>query len=214
MLEKFTDRSRRVLALANQKAQRLNHEYIDTGHVLLGLIEEGLGVGASVLKIFDVDLGKVQAEAETLLEPGPATVALGKLPQTPGTKKVIQDAIQEARGLKQRYVGTEHLLLGLLAEEEGAASVVFRKIGLSPEAIREQILDLLGAGGDAREIPSDVAERFKDHPLVRQYSVLIDLLDEQQADYTKAGDHRRGVAVRDQKYLLRQQLDGLYRLLM
>lgn len=214
MLEKFTDRARKVLALANQKAQRLNHEYIDTGHILLGLIEDGLGVGASVLKIFDVDLGEVQGEAEKLLKPGPATVALGKLPQTPGTKRAIQDAIQHARKLKHNYVGTEHLLLGLLDEEEGAATVIFRKIGPSPEAIREQILSLLGAGGDAREIPADVAERFKDHALVRQYNVLIDLLEKQQADYVKAGDHRRAIGLRDQKYLLRQQQQDLYRLLM
>lgn len=213
MLEKFTDRSKKVLALANLKAQQLNHEYLDTGHILLGLIEEGPGVGATVLKILDVDLGELQREVETLLPSAPATVALGKLPQTAGTKKAIRNAIQEARVLKHNYIGTEHLLLGLLAEDGGLAVQVLTKLGQPPERIRNEILNLLGSGPD-EEIPPDMADRFRDHPLVQQYTRLIDMVSDQQDKYVKEGDYDRGIALRDQKYSLRQQLDALYRLLL
>ena len=114
MFERFTDRARKVMALANQEAQRFNHEYIGTEHILLGLVKEGSGVGANVLKNLDVDLRKVRLEVEKLVKSGPDMVTMGKLPQTPRAKKVIEYAIEEARNLNHNYVGTEHLLLGLL----------------------------------------------------------------------------------------------------
>ena len=99
MYERFTDRARKVMQLANQEAQRFNHEYIGTEHVLLGLIKEGSGVAANVLKNLDIDLRKIRMEVEKLVQSGPDMVTMGKLPQTPRAKKVIEYSMEEARNL-------------------------------------------------------------------------------------------------------------------
>jgi len=151
MFERFTDRARKVMALANQEAQRFNHEYIGTEHILLGLVKEGSGVGANVLKNLGVDLRKVRLEVEKLVKSGPEMVTMGKLPQTPRAKKVIEFAIEEARNLNHNYVGTEHLLLGLLREHDGVAAQVLMNLGLKLEEVREEVLNLLGAGVDTEE---------------------------------------------------------------
>jgi ATP-dependent Clp protease ATP-binding subunit ClpC len=151
MFERFTDRARKVMALANQEAQRFNHEYIGTEHILLGLVKEGSGVGANVLKNLDVDLRKVRLEVEKLVKAGPEMVTMGKLPQTPRAKKVIEYAIEEARNLNHNYVGTEHLLLGLLREHDGVAAQVLRNLGLKLEEVREEVLNLLGASSEGDE---------------------------------------------------------------
>ncbi len=151
MFERFTDRARKVMALANQEAQRFNHEYIGTEHILLGLVKEGSGVGANVLKNLDVDLRKVRLEVEKLVKSGPDMVTMGKLPQTPRAKKVIEYAIEEARNLNHNYVGTEHLLLGLLREHDGVAAQVLTNLGLKLEEVREEVLNLLGAGVESEE---------------------------------------------------------------
>ena len=145
MFERLTDRARKVMALANQEAQRFNHEYIGTEHILLGLVKEGSGVGANVLKNLDIDLRKVRLEVEKLVKSGPDMVTMGKLPQTPRAKKVIEYAIEEARNLNHNYVGTEHLLLGLLREHDGVAAQVLMNLGLKLEEVREEVLNLLGA---------------------------------------------------------------------
>src|SRR5215813_3915111 len=154
MFERFTDRARKVMALANQEAQRFNHEYIGTEHILLGLVKEGSGVGANVLKNLDVDLRKVRLEVEKLVKAGPEMVTMGKLPQTPRAKKVIEYAIEEARNLNHNYVGTEHLLLGLLREHDGVAAQVLMNLGLKLEEVREEVLNLLGAGTESEEATS------------------------------------------------------------
>ncbi len=148
MFERFTDRARKVMALANQEAQRFNHEYIGTEHILLGLVKEGSGVGANVLKNLDVDIKKLRLEIEKLVKSGPDMVTMGKLPQTPRAKKVIEYAIEEARALNHNYVGTEHILLGLLRETEGIAAQVLMNLGLKLEDVRQEVLNLLGAGVD------------------------------------------------------------------
>ena len=137
------------MALANQEAQRFNHEYIGTEHILLGLVKEGSGVGANVLKNLDVDLRKVRLEVEKLVRAGPEMVTMGKLPQTPRAKKVIEYAIEEARNLNHNYVGTEHILLGLLREHDGVAAQVLMNLGLKLEDVREEVLNLLGAGAES-----------------------------------------------------------------
>jgi len=149
MFERFTDRARKVMALANQEAQRFNHEYIGTEHILLGLVKEGSGVGANVLKNLDVDIKKLRLEIEKLVKSGPDMVTMGKLPQTPKAKKVIEYAIEEARALNHNYVGTEHILLGLLRETEGIAAQVLMNLGLKLEDVRQEVLNLLGAGVDS-----------------------------------------------------------------
>ena len=151
MYERFTDRARKVMQLANQEAQRFNHEYIGTEHVLLGLIKEGSGVAANVLKNLDVDLRKIRLEVEKLVQSGPDMVTMGKLPQTPRAKKVIEYSMEEARNLGHNYVGTEHILLGLLREQEGVAAQVLMNLGLKLEDVREEVLNLLGHGMEGGE---------------------------------------------------------------
>ncbi|MDH3719511.1 MAG: AAA family ATPase, partial [Planctomycetota bacterium] len=152
MYERFTDRARKVMQLANQEAQRFNHEYIGTEHVLLGLIKEGSGVAANVLKNLDVDLRKIRLEVEKLVQSGPDMVTMGKLPQTPRAKKVIEYSMEEARNLNHNYVGTEHILLGLLREQEGVAAQVLMNLGLKLEEVREEVLNLLGHGMEGGEV--------------------------------------------------------------
>jgi ATP-dependent Clp protease ATP-binding subunit ClpC len=151
MYERFTDRARKVMQLANQEAQRFNHEYIGTEHILLGLVKEGSGVAANVLKNLDVDLRKIRLEVEKIVQSGPDMVTMGKLPQTPRAKKVIEYAMEEARNLNHNYVGTEHLLLGLLREQEGVAAQVLMNLGLKLEDVREEVLNLLGHGLEGEE---------------------------------------------------------------
>ncbi|MEZ6046037.1 MAG: ATP-dependent Clp protease ATP-binding subunit [Planctomycetaceae bacterium] len=151
MYERFTDRARKVMQLANQEAQRFNHEYIGTEHILLGLVKEGSGVAANVLKNLDADLRKIRLEVEKIVQSGPDMVTMGKLPQTPRAKKVIEYAMEEARNLNHNYVGTEHLLLGLLREQEGVAAQVLMNLGLKLEDVREEVLNLLGHGLEVSE---------------------------------------------------------------
>jgi len=149
------------MALANQEAQRFNHEYIGTEHILLGLVKEGSGVGANVLKALEIDLRKVRLEVEKLVKSGPEMVTMGKLPQTPRAKKVLEYAIEEARHLNHNYVGTEHLLLGLLREQDGVAAQVLMNLGVKLEEGREEVLNLLGAGiepEDMEEVGEDPGE--------------------------------------------------------
>ncbi len=149
MFERFTDRARKVMALANQEAQRFNHEYVGTEHVLLGLVKEGQGVAANVLHNLSVDLKKIRLEVEKIVKSGPAMVTMGKLPQTPRAKKVIEFAIEEARNLGHNYVGTEHLLLGLLREHDGVAAQVLMNLGLKLDDVRSEVLNILGASMEA-----------------------------------------------------------------
>ncbi len=151
MYERFTDRARKVMQLANQEAQRFNHEYIGTEHVLLGLVKEGSGVAANVLKNLDVDLRKIRLEVEKLVQSGPEMVTMGKLPQTPRAKKVIEYSMEEARNLNHNYVGTEHILLGLLREQEGVAAQVLMNLGLKLDEVRDEVLNLLGHGLEGSE---------------------------------------------------------------
>src|SRR5438132_378651 len=165
MYERFTDRARKVMQLATQEAQRFNHEYIGTEHILLGLVKEGSGVAANVLKNLDIDLRKIRLEVEKIVQSGPDMVTMGKLPQTPRAKKVIEYSIEEARNLNHNYVGTEHLLLGLLREQEGVAAQVLMNLGLRLEDVREEVLNLLGhnmetdEGGGGGSAPESGSER-------------------------------------------------------
>ena len=139
------------MQLANQEAQSFKHEYIGTEHILLGLILEGSGVAVHVLTELGIDLGTIQLEVERLISGGPNVIELKGLPQTPRAKKVILYAIQEARELGHNYVGTEHVLLGLLREDEGVGGVVLSISGLSVERARSQVIALL----------SPIREEFK-----------------------------------------------------
>ncbi|MHC4450163.1 MAG: ATP-dependent Clp protease ATP-binding subunit, partial [Planctomycetota bacterium] len=145
MFDRFTDRARKVMGLARQEAQRFNHDYIGTEHILLGLIQEGSGVAADVLKNLDVDLKKIRQEVEKLVSHGTTMVTMGQLPFTPRAKKVLELAYEEASNLGHNYIGTEHLLLGLIREQEGIAAQVLQNIKVRLEDVREEVLELLGA---------------------------------------------------------------------
>src|SRR6266542_334418 len=139
------------MQLANQEAQRLYHEYIGTEHILLGLVKEGSGVAANVLKNLDIDLLKIRFEVEKLVQSSPEVGTPGKLPQTPRAKKVIEYSIEEARNFNHNYVGTEHLLLGLLREQEGVAAQVLMNLGLRLEDVREEVLNIVGVNVEGRD---------------------------------------------------------------
>src|SRR5690554_2703433 len=141
----FTDRVRKVLAMAREEAIRLQHDYVGTEHILLGLIREGEGVAAAVLMNLNVDLEQIHERVEESVRKGKATIALGELPYTSRAKKVLEYAMAEARELNHSYVGTEHLLLGLLREEKGIAAQVLNSLGASLEEARAQTLKLLGS---------------------------------------------------------------------
>jgi Clp amino terminal domain, pathogenicity island component len=140
MYERFTDRARKAMKLANNEARRFNHEYIGTEHILLGLIKEGSGVAAIVLEKLNMDLRHIRLEVEKIVQAGPNTVTWGKLLQTPKAKKVIEYAIDEARQLGQDWVGTEHILLGLVREEYGVAAQILMNLGLSLPQVRDEVL--------------------------------------------------------------------------
>lgn len=147
MFERFTDRARKVMALAGQEALRLNHEYIGTEHVLLGLINEGQGVGAGTLRKLGLDLSQVRAEVERLARPGPDMLIAGALPHTPRVHKMIEFAVEEARELGHNYVGTEHLLLGLLRVNDGVAALVLSNLQIDMESCRREVLTIVGTDG-------------------------------------------------------------------
>src|SRR6516225_3753755 len=141
----FTERVRKVLAMAREEAARLHHEYVGTEHILLGLIREGEGVAAAVLQNMNVDLDEVQQKIEDTVKKGNAQQTTGPdLPYTSRAKKVLELAMSEARELNHSYVGTEHLLLGLLREEKGIAAQVLTDAGVDLNAARGEVLRLLG----------------------------------------------------------------------
>jgi hypothetical protein len=166
MYERFTDRARKVMQFANSEAQRFNHEYIGTEHILLGLIAEGSGVAANVLRNMDVDARRARREVERILLPGPGgeQVVMGRLPHTPRAKKVIEYSIEEARNLNHNYVGTEHLLLGLIREEEGVAAQVLINLGAGLERARGEVLAVLGISPPAFPPREDAVFRVPANP--------------------------------------------------
>lgn len=142
MYERFTDRARKVMQLANQEAQRFNHEYIGTEHILLGLAKEGSGTAANALKNLNIDLRRIRAAIEASAVPGPDMVTMGKLPQDISAKRAVEHAMTESRLMGHNYVGTEHVLIGL-AVEPCVASTVLASLGASLAAIRKEIGELL-----------------------------------------------------------------------
>ena len=141
----FTDRVRTVLSMAREEAIRLQHDYVGTEHILLGLIREGEGVAAAVLTKLNVDLDQIHERVEEAVRKGKATIALGELPYTSRAKKVLEFAMAEARELNHSYVGTEHLLLGLMREEKGIAAQVLASLGITLEEARAETLKVLGS---------------------------------------------------------------------
>ncbi len=160
MFNRFTERARKVVILAKEEAKRLNHDYIGTEHLLIGLIKEGQGVAAAVLQNLGLGLDTIRLEVEKLVKPGPTTVISGDIPFTPKAKKVIELAMDEARHLGHNYIGTEHLLLGLIREGEGIASQILLNLGLDLARVRSEVMSLLGSAIPGMEVePPGVGKR-------------------------------------------------------
>lgn len=144
MFDRFTDRARKSLSFARQEAERFNHDYIGTEHILLGLVKEGSGVAANVLEKLGIKLETVRLEVEKLMELGSGKITKGAMPFTPRGKKVLEFAVDEARAFGHNYVGTEHLLLGLLHKDEGLAAQTLQNLGLELDVTRKAVLEFLG----------------------------------------------------------------------
>jgi len=144
MFNRFTERARRVILLAREEAKRLDHDYLGTEHLLLGLIREGEGVAALALQNLGIDLEQVRQEVEKAVGKGGGSLFLGQIPFTPRAKKVLELAVTEARNLGHNYIGTEHLLLGLIREGEGVAAQILANLGADLEKVREEVVSLLG----------------------------------------------------------------------
>ena len=147
MNDKFTERVRKVIYLARDEANRLQHDYIGTEHLLLGIVREGEGIAAKVLQKLDLDLEQIQQAIENLVKPTGGTLTLGEIPLTPRAKRVLELSVEEARLLGHNYVGTEHLLLGLIREGEGVAARVLLELGIDRKRVREVVMKILHQGG-------------------------------------------------------------------
>jgi ATP-dependent Clp protease ATP-binding subunit ClpC len=144
MFDRFTERVRKVIQLAREEAMRFNHDYIGTEHLLLGLVKEGEGIAATALANLGIDLKTLRLEVEKLVEQGPSTVSVGEIPFNPQAKKVLELAVEEARKFGHNYIGTEHLLLGLIKEGEGIAAHVLENMKVDVERVQREIVKLLG----------------------------------------------------------------------
>src|SRR5690606_26271844 len=142
MFERFTDRARRVVVLAQEEAKMLNHNYIGTEHILLGLIHEGEGVAAKALESLGISLDAVREQVQDIIGQGQQQPT-GHIPFTPRAKKVLELSLREALQLGHNYIGTEHILLGLIREGEGIAAQVLVKLGADLNRVRQQVIQLL-----------------------------------------------------------------------
>ncbi len=161
MFNRFTERARKVIVYAKEEARRFNHDYIGTEHLLLGLIREGEGVAAAVLQKLGLDLETIRIEVEQLVQPGPQTQVMGDIPFTPRSKKALELSAEEARALGHNYIGTEHLLLGLVKEGEGMAYRVLLNLGLDLGKLRNEVMELLGASVAGYGQQQDAAKQGK-----------------------------------------------------
>ena len=168
--DKFTDRARKVLTLAQDEAQRFNHNYIGTEHLLLGLVREGEGVAARVLENMNVELPKVRTAVEFIIGRGDRPV-VGEVGLTPRAKRVIELAIDEARRLGHNYIGTEHLLLGLVREGEGIAAGVLESLGVNLDKVRHEVIRVLSQSSSAG--PATETKRASKTPTVDQLGINL-----------------------------------------
>jgi len=143
MFGRFTERAQQVLVLAQDEARRLNHNFIGTEHLLLGLVKEGAGIAARVLQNAGIDLNRLRQEVEKIIPKGEKTLSQS-ISYTPRAKRVIELSIEESQNLGHNYIGTEHLLLGLLREGEGIAAQVLTNIGIDLKRARKEVIQLLG----------------------------------------------------------------------
>ncbi|RTZ90559.1 MAG: NDP-hexose 4-ketoreductase [Bacillota bacterium] len=187
MFDKFTDRARKVMALARKEAQRFNHDFIGTEHILLGLVQEGSGVAATVLKNLDVDSGKIRAEIEKQVQSGHAMHQMTQLPFTPRAKRVLELCQEAAKELRHNYIGTEHLLLGLIREEQGLAASVLKELGLVLEEVRAEVLEILGADPGEVEMEFDQESKSLGHKSKNSKTPALDSFGRDLAEMARSG---------------------------
>jgi ATP-dependent Clp protease ATP-binding subunit ClpC len=168
MHDKFTERVRKVIYLAREEAARLQHDYIGTEHLLLGVIREGEGIAATVLNNLGLDLDRIRQEVENMVSASGGTMTIGEIPFTPRAKRVLELAVEEARSLGHNYVGTEHLLLGLIREGEGVAAKVLLELGVDRKRVREETLKLLG-GTPSPSASAERGEERAETPALNQF---------------------------------------------
>jgi ATP-dependent Clp protease ATP-binding subunit ClpA len=206
MFERFTDRARRVVVLSQEEARLLNHNYIGTEHLLLGLIHEGQGVAAKALESLGIRLEAVRAQVEEIIGRGQEAPS-GQIPFTPRAKKVLELSLREALQLGHNYMGTEHILLGLIREGEGVAAQVLVKLGADFSLVRQQVIQLLSgsAGG-----PEAVAETRPVHMTapddLREAEEQLAEVRRQKVAAIEAQDFDRAAALRDQELQLLERL--------
>jgi ATP-dependent Clp protease ATP-binding subunit ClpC len=205
MFERFTDRGRRVVVLAQEEARLLNHIYIDTEHLLLGLIHEGEGVAAQVLAELSISLEAVRAQVEEIIGQG-ERAPTGHIPFTPRAKKVLELSLREALQLGHNYIGTEHILLGLIREGEGVAAQVLVKLGGDLWRVRQQVIQVLSgsagmeAGARTRLVPMTVPDDLREAE-----EQLTQVRREKEAAID-AEDFERAAGLRDQERQLRTRV--------
>jgi ATP-dependent Clp protease ATP-binding subunit ClpC len=151
VFERFTDRARRVVVLAQEESRMLNHDYIGTEHLLLGLVREGEGIAAQVLESMNISLAVVRQQVEEIIGKGGRGGSAGHIPFTPRAKKVMELSLREALQLGHNYIGTEHILLGLIREGEGVAAQVLQRLGADLDRVRQAVIQLLAGRGLAIE---------------------------------------------------------------
>ena len=174
MFERFTDRARRVVVLAQDEARRLDHNYIGTEHILLGLIHEGEGVAAKALQSLGISLDAVRQQVEEIIGRGQQTPS-GHIPFTPRAKKVLELSLRESLQLGHTYIGTEHILLGLIREGDGVAAQVLVRLGADLNRVRQQVIELLH--GHQAEEPASAASAERELRLLPGVQARLDVIE-------------------------------------
>jgi ATP-dependent Clp protease ATP-binding subunit ClpA len=203
MFERFTDRARRSLFLSQEEARLLNHNYVGTEHLLLGLVSEGQGVAAKALESLGISLEAVRAQVEESIGQG-QSAPTGHISFTPGAKKVLELSLREATQLGHNYIGTEHLLLGLIREGEGVAAQVLAKLGADRPRVRQQVIQLLTgyAGGMEAGAWTQLVRMTVPEDLRQANEQLVQVRGEKEEAIDRQ-DFERAAALRDaEKQLL------------
>jgi Clp amino terminal domain, pathogenicity island component len=223
MFERFTDRARRVVVLAQDEARRLNHNYIGTEHILLGLIHEGQGVAAKALESMGISLQAVRAQVEEIIGQGQQAPS-GHIPFTPRAKKIMELSLRESLQLGHNYIGTEHILLGLIREGDGVAAQVLVKLGADLNRVRQQVIQLLhghqvkepltaGTAAGGHTLPpgvqtrldavegrlADVEQRVGAGPDTRDLDEEVDRVRRDRVDAVDAQKYERAAELRDRE---------------
>jgi ATP-dependent Clp protease ATP-binding subunit ClpA len=203
MFERFTDRARRVIVLAQEEARLLNHDYIGTEHLMLGLAHEGQGVAAKVLELLGIRLEVLRSQVEEIIGQGQQAPS-GHIPFTPRAKKVLELSLRESQQLGHNYIGTEHILLGLVREGEGVAAQVLVKLGADQARVRQQVVQLLSGSTGGEEAAEQAGARTRlVHITVpddlREVEEELAQVRRQKEAAIEAEDFDRAAALRDQE---------------